>query len=87
MILCSYIKFLYKIFEPALLGSIQLKVNTIQTRNNATFSLKNNSAEYFSIIRCQKLWNLAGDEGVDVFFDNINKIFDLVSLDKIPFEI
>lgn len=79
-----------KIFEPDLLGSIQLKVNSIQTRNNATFSLKKNktnSSENFSMVRCQKLWNLAGDEGVDVFFDNINKIFNLVSSDKIPFEI
>lgn len=79
-----------KIYEPDLLENLQIKVRTRQTRDKSTFKLptcRTNVAENSTLIRCQKLWNLAGDEGVDVFSDRFNDIFDLISEGKMPFSI
>uniref|UniRef100_A0A8D8Z832 Uncharacterized protein n=1 Tax=Cacopsylla melanoneura TaxID=428564 RepID=A0A8D8Z832_9HEMI len=45
------------------------------------------SLEYSVMQRCQKLWNLAGAEGVDVFCDNSNKILELLETNSLPFPI
>lgn len=87
--------FLHKLLNgttylPEILGAINLRANSKNTRNKDLFRLdqsRTNSSLHSTVNRLQRLGNLASDRGIDFFFDEDSALRTLSKSQNLPLDL